>query len=241
MKLAYRITTPILAIGAIVMGVMLKLFQFVLGGIEETIDSLLTIAEAFGVATTYEYSAYELIELLASGMSTTTEDSETLLELLAPLIPQLIAFFVFLAFTLLTFVVIAGLAAFNKSKKSVIITSVVGIILTFVCIGLSNSAFAVITSGEISISDLIALLMPDSTLMQLASLVVSISSATLSAGFYALFGMFLLIILWSIFADWLIKNPIEKKRKSYKRNSLMKKVDMYKSSKKARELVNEKK
>ncbi len=241
MKLAYRITTPILAIGAIVMGVMLKLFQFVLGGIEDTIDSLLTIAEAFGVETTYEYSAYELIELLVGGMSTTTEDSQTLLELLAPLIPQLIAFFVFLAFTLLTFVVIAALAALNKSKKSVIITSVVGIVLTFVCIGLSNSAFTVITSGEISISDLIAVLMPDSTLMQLASLVVAISSATLSAGFYALFGMFLLIIFWSILADWLIKNPIEKKRKSYKRNSLMKKVDMYKSSKKAREIVNEKK
>ena len=40
MKLAYRIITPILAVGAVVMGLMLKLFYFAIGGLTEEIASM---------------------------------------------------------------------------------------------------------------------------------------------------------------------------------------------------------
>lgn len=223
MKIAYRIITPLMAIAAIVMGVMLKLFYFAIGSLDETIDSLVTIAEYFGVQTVYEFSAVELVQMLLTG-SQTTSDAGTLMEIIAPIVPQIIAFFVFLALTLLTFVVIGVLAGIDK-KKGVIITAVAGIVFTFICILLSNSAFAVITSGEISINDLIALY-TDSTWMQLVTLILSVIEATLSAGFYALFGMFILIIIWTIVANAFIKNPIEKKRKAYKRNSFAKKVKM---------------
>ena len=51
MKLAYRIITPIFAIGAVVMGLMLKLFYFAIGGITDEIASIVTLAEQFGVQT----------------------------------------------------------------------------------------------------------------------------------------------------------------------------------------------
>lgn len=224
MKLAYRIITPILAIAAMVMGVMLKLFYFAIGSEEETIDTIVSLLEYFGVQTVYEFSAVELAQMLVTGANTTS-DAGSLLEIISPIVPEIIAFFIFLTLTILTFVIIAGLAAMDKKKKNVILTCIAGIVLTFVCIIISNSAFSAITSGEISINDLIALY-TDSTWIQLAAVIVSITEATLSAGFYALFGMFILIIFWTVLADALIKNPIEKKKKSYKRNSFSKKMKM---------------
>ena len=41
MKLAYRITTPILAAGAVVMGIFLKLFTFVVGSTDDSINQLI--------------------------------------------------------------------------------------------------------------------------------------------------------------------------------------------------------
>ena len=49
------------------------------------------------------------------------------------------------------------------------------------------------------------------------------TSATLSAGFYAVFGFFILIIIWTILSNFVIKNPIQKS-KSYKRKNVKRTV-----------------
>ena len=53
MKIAYRIITPILALGAVAMGLLLKLFYFVVGGATEEISSIVALAQQFGVKTVY--------------------------------------------------------------------------------------------------------------------------------------------------------------------------------------------
>ena len=60
MKIAYKIITPILSIGAIVMGVMLKLFYFAIGAATEELSQLTQILEAFNVKTKFEFSVVEV-------------------------------------------------------------------------------------------------------------------------------------------------------------------------------------
>ena len=103
MKLAYRIITPIFAIGAVVMGLLLKLFYFAIGGITDEITSIVTLAEQFGVKTKYEFSAIEIIQMLmgtdlsgaASATEGATEEAASFLTIAEPIIPHLIAFVVF--------------------------------------------------------------------------------------------------------------------------------------------------
>ena len=56
MKIAYRIITPILSVGAIVIGIMLKLFHFAIGTVSEELSQLTTLLEAFNVQTKFEFS-----------------------------------------------------------------------------------------------------------------------------------------------------------------------------------------
>ena len=113
MKLAYRIITPIFAIAAVVMGLMLKLFYFAIGGITDEIGSIVTLAEQFGVKTKYEFSAIEIIQMLmgtdlsgaASSATEGAEEAASFLTIAEPIIPHLIAFVIFF--------VIARFANFN--------------------------------------------------------------------------------------------------------------------------------
>ena len=53
--------------------------------------------------------------------------------------------------------------------------------------------------------------------------VVTITSATLSAGFYAVFGMYILVILWTVLCNMLIKTPIQVQKK-HRRKKPMKRL-----------------
>lgn len=226
MKIAYRIITPILAIGAVVMGFLLKLFYFAIDGISDEISSIVTLASQFGVATKYEFSAFELIKLLfttdLSGAATEATENASFLAIVEPVLPHIITFIVFFVLTILLFLALGVVAAATGSRKKVIGMSIGGLVLCFVCIIISRLAFDKIIGGEIPLSDLVGMF-SDNAWMQLLTAVVSVSSATLSAGFYAVFGMYLLVIFWTVLANMLIKTPIEIHKK-HRRKKPMKRL-----------------
>lgn len=229
MKIAYRIVTPIIAVASIVLGIFLKMFYFVIGSENEQIGSIVNLVSQLSngkISTTYEFSVFEMLKMLATA-SPKTEDAKSLQEIAAPIIPGIIAFFVFFAIAALVCVAIAAIsAALNDSKKkrhTVIGLSAVGIVILFICIIISNSVFTKIMNGDVSISELVGLF-SDNAIATLATAILTITEATLSAGFYAMFGIFMFIIIWTIFAGMLIKTPIQKSKKSYKRKKPMKKL-----------------
>ena len=218
MKLAYRIITPILAIGAVVMGLMLKLFYFALGGATEEITSIVTLAQQLGAQTTFEYSAIEIIKLLmGTDMSAATDSS--FMTIAEPIIPHLIAFVVFFIIALLVFLAVGVLAAIKDNRKTVMLTSVAGLVICFICIVISRLAFDKIIGGEINLTDVVGMF-SESSWAQLLAAVVAIKTATLSAGFYAVFGMYILVILWTVLANMLIKTPIVIERKHRRKKPL---------------------
>ena len=226
MKLAYRIVTPILAVGAVVLGFFLKLFTFVVGSTDEQINNLVNAVSSLfnGIHTTYEYSAFEIIKMIISGPANESAE-KSFTEVAAPIMSDIIAFAVLFCIMLLVMLAVGVLAALANSKKkriTVIIVSAAGLVVSLACIIVSNSAFAKIIAGDVNLTELVSLL-SDNALAALATAIVSVTSATLSAGFYAVFGIFILIILWTIFSNFLIKNPIQK-NKSYKRKNVKRTV-----------------
>lgn len=214
MKIAYRIITPILAIGAVVMGLLLKLFYFAIGGASDEISSIVTLVQQFGVNTKYEYSAYEILKMLSGvDMSNAGEASEaTFASIAEPVMPHMIAFVVFFVIALLLFLAVGVVAAATCNRKAVIAMSASGLVICFICIVVGRLAFDKIIGGEIPLSDLVGLF-SESAWTQILATVVTVSQATLSAGFYAVFGMYILVILWSILVNMLIKTPITIERK----------------------------
>ncbi len=228
MKIAYRIITPLLAVGAVVMGFFLKLFYFAIGGITDEISSIVALASQFGVATKYEFSAFEIIKLLLSADLSGTADAESasFLTIIEPVLPHIIAFIVFFVLTMLLFLALGVVAAATGKRKTVIGMSIGGLALCFVCIIISRLAFDKIIGGEIPLSDLVGMF-SDSTWIQLLTAVVTVSSATLSAGFYAVFGMYILVILWTVLTNMLIKTPIEIHRKHRRKKPLKRPSAMF--------------
>lgn len=231
MKIAYRIITPILAVGAVVMGFLLKLFYFAIGGITEEIGAIVNLASQFGVATKYEFSAFELIKLLlttdlsgaAADVATdAAKESASFLTIIEPILPHLITFIIFFVLTLLLFLALGVVAAATGKRKTVMLMSAGGLVLCFICIIISRLAFDKIIGGEIPLADLVKMF-SDSTWVQLLTAAVSITSATLSAGFYAVFGMYILVILWTVLTNMLINTPIEVKKK-HRRKKPMKRL-----------------
>lgn len=224
MKIAYRIITPILAIGAVVMGLMLKLFYFAIGGATEELTSIVTLAGQLGVQTNFEYSAIEIIKMLmGADLSGTTEGAEAaqagFMTIAEPIMPHLIAFVVFFVIALLVFLAVAVLAAIKDNRKTVMLTSVAGLVICFICIVISRLAFDKIIGGEINLTDIVGMF-SDSKWAQLLAAVVTIKTATLSAGFYAVFGMYILVILWTVLANMLIKTPIQIEKKHRRKKPL---------------------
>lgn len=223
MKIAYRIITPLLAIGAVVMGLMLKLFYFAIGGLTDEISSIVTLAEQFGVQTKYEFSAIEIIEMLTkadlSGAAEGAEEAASFLAIAEPIIPHLIAFVVFFIIALGLFLATGVVAAIKDNRKPVMIMSVSGLVITFICIVISRLAFDKIIGGEINLSDIVGMF-SESSWTQLLAAVVTVKTATLSAGFYAVFGMYILVILWTVLANMLIKTPIQIEKKHRRRKPL---------------------
>ena len=226
MKLAYRIITPIFAIGAVVMGLLLKLFYFAIGGITDEITSIVTLAEQFGVKTKYEFSAIEIIQMLMgtdlSGAASATEGAEeaaSFLTIAEPIIPHLIAFVVFFVIALGLFIATGVVAAIKDNRKPVMLMSAAGLVICFICIVIGRFAFDKIIGGEINLTDLVGMF-SDSTWTQLLAAAVTIKTATLSAGFYAVFGMYILVILWTVLANMLIKTPIQIEKKHRRKKPL---------------------
>ena len=220
MKLAYRIITPIFAIAAVVMGLMLKLFYFAIGGITDEIGSIVTLAEQFGVKTKYEFSAIEIIQMLmgtdlsgaASATEGATEEAASFLTIAEPIIPHLIAFVVFFVIALGLFIATGVVAAIKDNRKPVMLMSAAGLVICFICIVIGRFAFDKIIGGEINLTDLVGMF-SESTWTQLLAAAVTIKTATLSAGFYAVFGMYILVMLWTVLANMLIKTPIQVEKK----------------------------
>lgn len=230
MKIAYRIVTPILAVASIVFGIFLKMFYFTIGSTDESIGSIVNVVSQLSngsFSTTYEYSVFELAKLLLSIEAPSEDGAKTFTEVAAPIIPYIIAFFVVIIVAVLICVAIAVVSAAlkdsKKKRQGVIILSVCGLISLFACIIISNGAFDKIINGDISLTDLISVF-SDSALLTLATAILTITSATLSSGFYAMFGMFMLIIFWTILTNMLINTPIQKTKKAYKRKKPMKKL-----------------
>ena len=223
MKIAYRIVTPILAVGAVVMGLMLKLFYFAIGGLTDEISSIVTLASQFGVQTKYEFSAIEIIQMLmgadVSSAAESAEGATSFLTIAEPIIPHLIAFVVFFIIALGVFLATGIVAAVKGNRKTVILMSAGGLVITFICIVISRLAFDKIVGGEINLTDLVGMF-SDSKWTQLLAAVVTIKSATLSAGFYAVFGMYILVILWTVLANMLIKTPIQLEKKHRRKKPL---------------------
>lgn len=221
MKIAYRIITPILSVGAILMGLLLKLFYFAIGSTEESLNSIVQLVEAFGVSTKYEFSVIDIIQLLL-GMEPAAEDSVSFAELAGPIIPHIIAFVVFFILTLLMFLAVGVVSAATEKRNVVIGMSAGGLVLCFICIIIARLAFDKILGGEISLSDLMSVF-SENVGMQLLAAVVTITSATLSAGFYAVFGMYILVIIWTIVTNMIIKTPIQVTKK-HRRKKPMKRL-----------------
>ena len=224
MKIAYRIITPILAIGAVVMGLMLKLFYFAIGGLTDEISSIVTLAEQFGVQTKYEFSAIEIIEMLlntdlSGAVAEGEEAAASFMTIAEPIIPHLIAFVVFFVIALLIFIAVGVLAAIKDNRKTVMFTSIAGFVVCFICIIISKLAFDKLIGGEINLSDIVGMF-SESAWAQLLAAVVTIKTATLSAGFYAVFGMYILVILWTVLANMLIKTPIQIEKKHRRKKPL---------------------
>ena len=221
MKLAYRIITPILAVGSVLMGFFLKLFYFAIGTSDESLSSIVQLVGALGVKTNYEFSAFEIIKLLL-GMEPAKDDSASFAELVAPVMPHIISFIVFFVLTLLMFIAVASVAAATDKRNVVIGMCGGGLVLCFICIVIAKLAFDKLIGGEISLSDLMGVF-SENIGMQLLAAVVTITSATLSAGFYAVFGMYILIILWTVLCNMLIKTPIQVQKK-HRRKKPMKRL-----------------
>ena len=225
MKTVYRIVTPILAVGSIAMGVFLKLFHFTIGNADDQIQSIVNLAENLikSFTTKYEYSVFEIIKMAVNG--TPNPDAEvTFAEVVKPIMSDIITFSVLFGVVLLILVaigIVASLANTKKKRLSVIIMSGVGIVVSFACIIVSNSAFEKIMAGQVNLSDLVSLF-SENPLMTLATALISITEASLSAGFYAVFGMFMLIIIWTILSNYLISSPIHMSKKAYKRKKPIK-------------------
>ncbi len=224
MKIAYRIVTPILALGAVAMGFLLKLFYFVIGGASDEITSIVNLAQQLGVKTNYEYSAFEIIKMLLSseGSSTAEAGEASLASIAGPVMPHIIAFVVFFVLALLMFLAVGVVSAATGDRKAVICMSGAGLVLCFIGIVIARVAFDKIVGGEVNLSDVVGMF-SDSTWAQLLAAVVTISKATLSTGFYAVFGMYILVIFWSIFANMLIKTPITIEKK-HRRKKPMKRL-----------------
>ena len=218
MKIAYRIITPILSVGAIVIGVVLKLFHFALGTASEELSQITQLLEAFNVKTKFEFSVVDIIKLLM-GVDTSKESDVDIMKLIEPILPQLIAFVVFFVLALLMLVAVGSVAAATNKRKLVIGLCAGGLAICFIAIIISNSAFTKIMEGEIPLADVVSAF-SESTWAALAAAIVTISSATLSGGFYGVFGMYILIIFWTVLADMLIKNPIQFQKKHRRKKPL---------------------
>ena len=229
MKTAYRIVTPILALGGIALGIFLKLFSFVVGNSDDTINNLISAVSQLSsgkFSTNYSYSLFELIKMASTSTTPQTgEDAKSFTEVASAIMPNIYAFAALFAVMLVILIAIAVVAACANTKKkrnASFFLCGFGLAVSIACIFVSNSAFAKITGGDVNLTDLVSLF-SDNTLVTLATAILTVKSASLSAGFHSIFGIYLLIIIWTVLSNMLINTPIHS-TKTYKRKKPMRKL-----------------
>lgn len=229
MKTAYRIVTPILALGGIALGIFLKLFSFVVGNSDDTINNLISAVSQLSsgkFSTTYSYSLFELIKMAATSTTPQTgEDAKSFTEVASAVMPDVYAFAALFAVMLVILIALAVVAACANTKKKRNVSFFLcgfGLAVSIACIFVSNSAFAKITEGDVNLTDLVSLF-SDNTLVTLATAILTVKSASLSAGFHSIFGIYLLIIIWTVLSNMLINTPIHS-TKTYKRKKPMRRL-----------------
>ena len=229
MKTAYRIVTPILALGGIALGIFLKLFSFVVGNSDDTINNLISAVSQLSsgkFSTTYSYSLFELIKMAATSTTPQTgEDAKSFTEVASAIMPNIYAFAALFAVMLVILIAIAVVAACANTKKKRNVSFFLcgfGLAVSIACIFVSNGAFAKITEGDVNLTDLVSLF-SDNTLVTLATAILTVKSASLSAGFHSIFGIYLLIIIWTVLSNMLINTPIHS-TKTYKRKKPMRRL-----------------
>ncbi len=228
MKTAYRIVTPILAVAGMVLGVFLKLFTFVVGNSDDTINNLISAVSQLSsgkFSTTYEYSLFELIKMALTAEPKTGEDAKSFTEVAKAVMPDIYAFAALFAVMLVVLIVIAVVSACASSKKkrnAAFFLCGLGLAVSIAAIVVSNSAFAKISGGEVNLTELVSLF-SDNSLITLATAILTVTSATLSAGFYSIFGIYFLIIFWTIVSNMLVSTPIQAS-KNYKRKRPMRSI-----------------
>ena len=229
MKTAYRIVTPILALGGIALGIFLKLFSFVVANSDDTINNLISAVSQLSsgkFSTNYSYSLFELIKMAATSTTPQTgEDAKSFTEVASAVMPNVYAFAALFAVMLVILIAIAVVAACANTKKKRNVSFFLcgfGLAVSIACIFVSNGAFAKITEGDVNLTDLVSLF-SDNTLVTLATAILTVKSASLSAGFHSVFGIYLLIIIWTVLSNMLINTPIHS-TKTYKRKKPMRKL-----------------
>ena len=229
MKTAYRIVTPILALGGIALGIFLKLFSFVVGNSDDTINNLISAVSQLSsgkFSTNYSYSLFELIKMASTSTTPQTgEDAKSFTEVASAIMPNIYAFAALFAVMLVILIAITVVAACANTKKKRNVSFFLcgfGLAVSIACIFVSNGAFAKITGGDVNLTDLVSLF-SDNTLVTLATAILTVKSASLSAGFHSIFGIYLLIIIWTILSNMLISTPIHS-TKTHKRKKPMRKL-----------------
>ena len=229
MKTAYRIVTPILALGGIALGIFLKLFSFVVGNSDDTINNLISAVSQLSsgkFSTNYSYSLFELIKMASTSTTPQTgEDAKSFTEVASAIMPNIYAFAALFAVMLVILIATAVVAACANTKKKRNVSFFLcgfGLAVSIACIFVSNGAFAKITEGDVNLTDLVSLF-SDNTLVTLATAILTVKSASLSAGFHSVFGIYLLIIIWTILSNMLINTPIHS-AKTYKRKKPMRRL-----------------
>lgn len=227
MKTAYRIVTPILAAASVVLGFFLKMFYFTVGSADQQINGLLGALTQLTnkLNTTFEYSLFELIQMAAKAEPQTGENAKTFAEIAQPVLGHFISFIVFFVIALGLMIAAGVLSSLPDSKKKryrVLGLCGGGLIALFICIFISNGAFAKIMNGDINLTELVKLL-SESAIAALATAILQVTSASLSAGFYSVFGIFILIMLWTVLSNMLISTPLQKS-KTYKRKKPLRKL-----------------
>ncbi len=240
MKLVHRIITPVLALGTIALGLFLKMFYFHISGSSENVNTILALVQAFvkDFSFNFEYSVYELINMFFLGGEATTDaaaqQAATFMAVIEPVKTELTVFLVFLIIALVILLAIAVISALGK-RKATIILSCTGLVSLFVSIVSSRMAFDAITNGGISLGKIISTLFENDTIktiletasvQELIDTLVVVDTAILSGAFFAIFGMFLLIIFWTVFANMLIKTPIRVTKK-HRRKLVIKKPSAF--------------
>lgn len=244
MKLAHRIITPIIALGAIALGLFLKMFYFHISGSSDNVNTILALVQAFAkdFSFDFEYSVYELINMFFFGggdaaagtTDAVAQQASTFMTVIEPIKTELTVFLVFLIIAIIILLAIAVVSALGK-RKATIALSCGGLVSLFASIISSRIAFDKIMDGGISLGKFVSTLFDNETIKTLLSTesvqelidtLVVVDYAILSGAFFAIFGMFLLLIFWTVFTNMIVKTPIHVKKK-HRRKLVIKKPSAF--------------